>query len=202
MEHRREDVRQKRAEWRDWQQQLQDHDVRDLVFLDESSVDNTAFSRKYGRAYEGRRVYGQFPKAKQSRVSVLVAVGWEGVLAYYTVPGSFTGKDFAFFMMHCLTPVIENKHKTIIMDNAKIHHAVPEVQLCYEYMGHNWRYLPPYSPDFNPVENVFSKMKVLLTHFRIAALRDPMLCIVQVIPRIFVDNIQNWYHLCGYKIKN
>src|SRR5690348_4393718 len=104
MEQQREELRQKRREWRAWQQTLAGEEVRHLVFLDESSVDNTAFSRKYGRAYEGRRAYGVFPKAKKNRISVIVAIGWEGLLTFHIVPGSATAQDFEYFMMHCLAP--------------------------------------------------------------------------------------------------
>jgi len=178
---------------------LHPDDVHRLVFLDESSIDNTAFSRKYGRAYEGRRAYGQFPKAKKGRISLIVAIGWEGLITFHVVPGSATADDFAYFMMYCLAPMLENSNRVVIMDNARIHHAVPEVEVAYGNLGHKWRFLPAYSPDFNPTENVFSKLKLVLTYFRYAVLRDPMLCVSDALSLITQQNVRGWFNLCGYK---
>ena len=198
MERQRPEIQQKRAEWAQWQRGLSEQETRRLVFLDESSVDNVTFSREYGRAYEGRRAKGWFPKAKKHRVTVIVAVGWEGVLASYVVPGSATAKDFEFFMMHCLAPVIENHPSIVVMDNARIHHAVPEVEVSYQLMGHEWRFLPPYSPDFNPTENAFSKLKRVLTYFRFSLQRSPMYCVTKALTHIRAQNVQGWFQLCGY----
>ena len=102
-------------------------------------------------------------------------------------------------MMHCLAPAIKEQHAIVVMDNAKIHHAVPEVEVAYEILGHEWRYLPAYSPDLNPIENMFSKLKTILTYQCFVAEKDPMLAISDALTYITRENVQGWFHLCNYK---
>ena len=199
MEQQKEEIKQQRISWKDWQQRIDQATKEGLIFLDESSVDNVTFFRHHGRAYEGRRVRARFPKAKKDRVTVIVAIGWEGILAFLVIPGSATAADFNFFMMNCLAPVIENQHRTIIMDNARIHHSATEAQVSLEALGHKWVFLPPYSPDLNPAENVFSKLKRVLTYFRFSLVRKPALCISEALSLIHAADVQGWYSLCGYK---
>lgn len=198
-ERRRQDIREARAAWAEWQRQLTPEDLSRLIFLDETSVNNQSFCRTYGRGYEGQRVRGEFPKAKRNRVSAICAVGWDGLKAFHIVEGSANAEDFTFFMMHCLLPVLQDKSYIVIMDNCKIHHAVPDVEAAYELLGHEWRFLPAYSPDLNPIENMFSKLKILLTYRRWATESHPMEAVAEALGLITTENIRGWYRLCNYK---
>lgn len=168
------------------------------MFIDETSVNNCSFSRCYGRAYRGRRARGRFPKAKKNRVTAICAMGWDGVIAYHVIEGSASAKDFSFFIMYCLAPALDGKPSIIILDNAKIHHAVPEVEAAMKLLGHQWRFLPAYSPDLNPIENMFSKLKTVLTYWCFALLSHPMLCVSEALVEITAQNARGWFRLCNY----
>jgi transposase len=130
-----------------------------LVFLDESSI-NIGMTRLYGRAVGKERVIDYVPDVRFDRLSILSAVRLNGIIAPLTYKGTLNGPLFLAYVTQCLAPAL-NEGDIVIMDNASPH-KVEGVAAAIEKSGAFVLFLPTYSPDLNPVEKLWSKVKVYL----------------------------------------
>jgi transposase len=132
-----------------------------LVFLDESAV-LTNMARRYGRSPRGQRATAKVPFGNWKRLSVLSALGLEGVLATMSVEDATDGATFAAYLEQVLLPVLRERKPdaVLVMDNLRPH-KTPEVQAVLDGSGFPYRYLPSYSPDLSPIEPGWAKVKVL-----------------------------------------
>ena len=122
-----------------------------LVFIDESAV-LTSMARRYGRSPRGQRATAKVPFGNWKRLSVLSALGIEGVLATMSVEAATGGVAFAAYLEQVLLPVLR-QHKpdaVLVMDNLRPH-KTPEVQAVLDGSGFPYRYLPGDSPDLSRV---------------------------------------------------
>ncbi len=134
-----------------------------LVFIDETGSDRRDSLRKFGYSLRGKP-----PKALQlyrrgKHITAMSAMSVQGVLECSILEGGVCGSDFKTFLEDKLSPVLHpfngtNPHSVIILDNAAIHHVDGVVKLL-ESLGVLIYFLPPYSPDFNPIEELFAKVK-------------------------------------------
>ncbi|TFY50469.1 hypothetical protein EVG20_g11499 [Dentipellis fragilis] len=133
-----------------------------LIFLDEVSKDERTYARLWGQDRVGTRVEQHAPFVWGCQLSTLAAMALdEGVIAARVVEDSFTMALFMDFLRNDLLPVTNpfpGPQSVLVCDNARIHHA-PEVRELIESFGCRLEYLPPYSPDYNPIEQAFSIMK-------------------------------------------
>ena len=138
-----------------------------LVFLDESAV-LTDMARQYGRSPRGQRATAKVPFGNWKRLSVLSALGIEGVLATRSLEDATDGAAFAAYLEPVLLPVLRERKPdaVLVMDNLRPHKTA-EVQAVLDGSGFAYRYLPAYSPDLSPIEPAWAKMKAHLR--RIAA---------------------------------
>jgi transposase len=130
-----------------------------LVFIDETSV-NTNMIRAYGRGLEGERVIGRVPFAAWKTLTFVAALRCEGMTAPMLINGAMNGEAFVAYVEQCLAPTLE-RGDIVIMDNVPSH-KVDGVQAAIEAAGATLRYLPPYSPDLNPIEAAYSACKAFL----------------------------------------
>ena len=114
----------------------------------------------YARAPSGKRAYGQVPRNRGSNISLLASLSKEGMKAAMTIDGSVDGPVFDAHVEQWLLPTLQ-PGKTVILDNLKVHKSAKALALIKQ-AGCQVRYLPSYSPDFNPIESAFSKVKTLL----------------------------------------
>ncbi|EHS64506.1 uncharacterized protein PGTG_20969 [Puccinia graminis f. sp. tritici CRL 75-36-700-3] len=132
-----------------------------LVFMDECAVSLGTHSRDRAWAIRGRRTQ-RIPKPLTSaRVSVLPAVSLTGMLGVIAHEGSMLRADVEYFLEEVLMPVMgrfPGPNSVLVLDNAQVHHGGRVREIC-EVNGVLMIYLPPYSPDFNPIEKVFSVLK-------------------------------------------
>ncbi len=129
----------------------------DLVFIDECGV-NTNMARRYARAPRGVRAYGRRPGARGKNVTVIGAVSLnKGFHAVRTYLGSMNGPRFIQWLKNVLLPTME-PGQTLVLDNLRVHH-IAEVREHVESINCHLLYLPPYSPDMNPIELAWSKLK-------------------------------------------
>jgi transposase len=150
---------------RRWMREQGMFDPARLVFIDETSA-NTKMVRLHGRCARGERLVGHVPQGHWKTITFVAALRWHGMRASQTIDGSMTGKKFLAYVERCLAPTL--KHKDIVMiDNLPAHKAAG-VREAIEARGATLRYLPKYSPDLNPIEMPFSKLKA---HLRKAAER-------------------------------
>jgi len=122
---------------------------------------NLNHSPLYGRAPSNERVYDDKPVAKGERISMVGALTTSGMEAALNFTGTMTGIVFLYFLEHFLCPLL-SEGDYVVMDNASVH-KVDDVRHLIEKTGAKLIYLPPYSPELNPIELAWNKMK---THIR------------------------------------
>lgn len=129
------------------------------MFVDEMST-NCAMAREYGRSRRGDRCFDSKPKNWGDNISVVGALTLAGVEAVMTLDGALTRDWFAAWVEHLLVPVLR-PGDLVILDNASVHKG-REARELVEGAGAELVFLPSYSPDFNPIEQAWSKLKALL----------------------------------------
>jgi transposase len=139
--------------------------VRRLVFLDETGL-NTIMARLYGRSPRGCRCLSALPHGHWQTSTFVAALRHNRIDAPFLVEGPMDGEAFTAYLEHVLCPELR-PGDTLILDNLSTH-KVPSVSRLLSARGAQVRYLPPYSPDLNPMEQAIAKLK---THLRQAAAR-------------------------------
>lgn len=134
-------------------------DPERLVFLDETGV-HTKMTRLYGRAPRGRRVRGAVPFGHWKTMTFVAALRLDGVTAPWLLDGAMDGGAFRTYVERVLVPALR-PGDIVVMDNLPAHKVAP-VRDALEQAGAQIFYLPPYSPDMNPIELAFAKLKALL----------------------------------------
>ena len=133
--------------------------VQDWVFVDESGV-KTNLTRLYGRAPRGQRAHGHVPHGHWQVLTVIGALTADGVLASMTVAAATDADVFRAYLAEVLCPALR-PGQVVVLDNLSAHKAAG-VRTLIEERGCRLVYLPPYSPDLNPIEMAWSKMKTWL----------------------------------------
>lgn len=168
-----------------------------LVFLDETST-QTTMTRSRGRAPRGARVVGAVPRNHGANVTCLVAIGPTGVRAPCVFEGAVTSALFVPWLRDWLIPTLP-RGTTVVLDNLSVHrHA--DVRATLEAAGCQVRYLPPYSPDFNPIELAFAKLKAYLRGVGARALAPLLAAIGDGLDRITITDIAGYYRHCGFPL--
>ena len=134
-------------------------DAARLVFIDETSAD-TKMMRLHGRCVRGERLVDHVPQGHWKTITFVAALRRHGMRASQTIDGSMTGKKFLAYVERCLAPTLKRKD-IVMIDNLPAHKAAG-VREAIEARGAMLRYLPKYSPDLNPIEMPFSKLKAYL----------------------------------------
>ena len=134
-------------------------DPAHLVFVDETAA-NTKMVRLSGRCRRGERLIGRVPQGHWKTITFVAALRRNGMRAPCTFDGSMNGTKFVAYVKQCLAPTLKRKDNVII-DNLPAH-KVPGIRETIEARGATLRYLPQYSPDLNPIEMPFSKLKAFL----------------------------------------
>jgi transposase len=164
----------------------------DLIYLDESGV-STQMTRTYARAPRGRRVHDAVPGGHWKMLTILGAMDHQGMLAPMTVEAATDREVFLAYLDEVLCPRLRPGH-VVVMDNLSAH-KVEGVRERIEWVGATLLYLPPYSPDLNPIEKLWAKLKQGL---RAVAARTPEQlhqAIVQLLPTITPQDAQAWFRL-------
>lgn len=139
------------------------YDKDTLIFLDETGADRRNCIRKYGYSIRGRPLKTHRLLVRGERVSAIACISTAGLLDVMTVKGTTDSDTFYCFVQTHLIPHLmpfngSNPHSVVIMDNCSIHHTDNIVKSIQE-VGALVHFLPPYSPDFQPIEETFSKVK-------------------------------------------
>src|SRR5438067_9529579 len=159
-EQRRPDVAAERRRWRDW---LPLRDVRQYVFIDECGV-TTDLLRRYGRSPRGVRLRDHTPCGHWETHTIVAALRPDGITAPAVFDGPIDNASFYAYVEQVLAPTLR-RGDVVVLDNLAVHKQ-PEVRTAIERAGAHLRFLPPYSPDFNPIEQVFAKLKAFLRAVR------------------------------------
>jgi len=187
-------VVEQRRRWRTWQRTV---DPRRVIFIDETWA-KTNMTRRRGRSPRGRRLIDKSPHGHWKTTTLIAALGIEGVRCSTVVDGAVNGDVFAAFVERVLVPVLR-PGDIVVMDNLSSHKSV-RVQRLIEAAGVSLRYLPPYSPDLNPIEMVFSKIKQLLRTLACRT-RDVLWQSMQgVLDQVTPTDAINCYAHAGYSL--
>src|SRR5262245_13658067 len=155
-EQDRPDVAVARAAWRGEQYTL---DVDRLVFIDETGT-ATNMARRYGRSPRGERCLAKVPHGHWKTTTFVAGLRVGALTAPCVIDGPMNGDSFLAYVEQVLVPTLRGGD-IVIMDNLAAH-KVEGVREIVEATGAKLRYLPAYSPDFNPIEQLFAKLKALL----------------------------------------
>ena len=154
--------------------------------------------RAYARAAAGRRALRKVPWGHWKRLTVLGALSTEGVVAAMSIAAATSTRVFLAFVEKLLIPaLLQRPDAIVVMDNLAAHKA-KVVQQALDRAGISYRYLPPYSPDLNPIERAWSKLK---THLRAKAARSLEALEAELGPAldtITAQDAQGWFRLAGY----
>ena len=167
--------------------------MEDLIFLDESGV-NLAMVRLYARALKGKRARGEKPQKRGRNISLISALSLRKVVASVNIYGAVDGVTFEAFVLNKLVPNLW-ENACVVMDNAKIHQG-EIVREFIEQAGATLLYLSPYSPEFSPIENFWSKVKSILRKTAARTYKDLIDAIANAMLNVTQENIRNWFAHC------
>jgi transposase len=188
----RADVQRQRADFLTLMQQLSPDN---LLFSDEAGS-NLAMPRDYARAPRGQRAYATKPVNRGRHVTMLGALGLDGLVAAMTVEGFTDGNVFLAFLHEVLVPQLRPGH-VVILDNLKAHKVAGVAEACAA-AGARLLSFPPYSPDLSPIEECWSKVKALLRAKAARTLEALEQAIAEVFTAITVADARGWFTHAGY----
>lgn len=192
MEQDRPDVLKRRRAWFEGQLDL---DPEKLIFIDETGL-STKMARLRGRAIRGQRCRAGVPHGHWKTTTFTGALRLTGMTAPFVYDGAMNGNVFLAYVEQVLSPTLQTGD-VIVMDNLPAHKAAG-VRDAIERAGAKLMFLPPYSPDFNPIENAFSKLKAMLrarAERKIDALWD---AVGTLIHRFTSEECANYFRAAGY----
>lgn len=191
-EQDREDVKKAREEWKARQGSF---DLQRLVFLDETGA-KTNMTRLYGRAMHGQRCYDSTPDGRWERTTLLSAVRVNGETYSIVFDGALDTKMYNAYIEKILAPALK-PHDIVIADNLNVHKSEVAKQLVEE-MGASYIALPPYSPDLNPIEKMWSKIKQFLRGVKARTKEELEKAIASALDTITPEDTEGWFASCGY----
>jgi transposase len=163
-----------------------------LIFLDESGV-TTSMTRLYARAPGGGRIHEATPGGHWKIMTILGAMSLNGMIATMTIEEPTDTDIFMAYVEHLLYPVLK-PGDVVVMDNLSAHKA-PAVREWIEKAGAELLYLPPYSPDLNPIEKAWAKLKQVLRETKARTKEALDRAITDALPSITPDNAKAWFRL-------
>ncbi len=183
----------KRKLWKKHQSKL---DAHRLVFLDESSV-NTGMTRLYGRAPKHERVIEAVPDTRFHRTTILSSVRLDGQTIPFVFEGALNGDIFRVYVTQMLVPSLR-AGDIVIMDNLSSH-KVSGIVDAINCVGAHVVFLPPYSPDLNPIELMWSKIKAILRKLKVRAKDQLDDAIANAFSCVSPSDISGWFRHDGYQ---
>jgi transposase len=194
-EQQRPDVQAARDAWAEWQAQLTEQDLKHLVFWDETAV-LTNMVLLYGRSLPGKRIVEYVTQGNWERLTLVGGVRLSGLCGAMMFEGGTTVEACQAFVTHELGPTLE-AGDIVIMDRLSSH-VNPEVVARLEGLGVQVKLLPAYSPDLNPIEKVWSKLKQVVRRLRPRTAEALIDAVGQAMDTITQEDIQGWFEYCGY----
>ena len=182
---------------KNWNDLMSGFRASDLVFLDESGC-NTDMTRRYAYSLGGSRAVDATPLSKPKNTTILSSIQLDGTLHDTTFSGGTTVEHFKHYLKDILLPHL-NGNSVLVMDNMKSHHA-KAVKKLLDSSGIRYTYLPPYSPDLNPIEKLWSKVKSLLRKFKARSLDALPNAIQHAFQNVSPSDCSGWFRSCGYAL--
>jgi transposase len=187
-------VKIKRKTWSENQPNLL---AANLVFLDESSI-NLAYTRLYGRAKSNLRINEGIKDVRFERRSILSTIRLSGEQVPFVFDGTLNEELFADYVRFQLAPTLK-KEDIVVLDNCSVHHA-KLVRETLEECGVTTLFLPPYSPDYNPIELMWAYVKMMLKKLKARTFDKLISALNLALLSVTNELIAAWFRHCGYSI--
>lgn len=166
-----------------------------LVFIDESSA-KTNMTRLRGRCLRGERLLSSSPHGHWHTTTMISAIRWDGSTASMTIEGATDTAVFGTYLQEVLCPSLKTGD-LVIMDNLSAHKQ-DEIVCLIEATGATACFLPPYSPDLNPIEKMWSKVKNSLRSQAARTYEELLQAIALALKQVSPQDARNWFASCGY----
>ncbi len=178
-----------------WRERLKGVDPKRLVFVDESST-NVALTTRYARAPKGERARGSAPRNWGKNVTLISSISAGGIGPSMSIEGSSDKESFGLYLREALCPTLE-RGQIVVMDNLSVHRGA-WVRELVEASGATVLLLPPYSPDFNPIEEAFSKIKHSLRKAKARTLDALFEATHWALAAVTAEDARGFFGHCGY----
>lgn len=178
-----------------WFDKQLDLDPARLVFIDETWT-ATNMARTHGRCLKGERLRMGFPHGHRKTTTLVAGLRNTGMVAPLVIDGPINGEWFEAYVGQVLVPTLK-PGDVVTLDNLSSHKRWAAREII-EAVGARLMFLPPYSPDFNPIEKAFSKLKALLRKAAERTVSDLWDRIGKIVELIDPQEAQNYFASCGY----
>ena len=160
-------------------------------------------ARRYGRSPRGQRAHASVPFGRWQRLSVLGAIGTDGFMAAMSIEAATDSATFVAYLEQVLLPVLHQRKPdaVLVMDNLRAH-KTRDVQTVLERSGFTYRYLPSYSPDLNPIEPGWAKLKSNLRQLAARTLEALEHALGPALNSITAQDAAGFFRHCGYSCLN
>jgi len=165
------------------------------VFMDECGV-NTNMSRRYARSLQGERAYDAIPLNRGKATTIISSVRLDGKKVPMMMDGAMNGLRFKDYVENHLVPTL-HQGDIVVMDNLPTH-KVSDIREAIEAVGAHLVYLPPYSPDLNPIEAMWSKIKAILRKVKALTQNAHLLAVPDAFNSVCASDILGWFGHAGY----
>jgi transposase len=171
-------------------------DVRRLVFVDESGF-HTSMTRLRARAPRGERAYGEVPRNRGKNTTLIASVTLEGGMGEaMTIEGATDALAFEAYVEHILAPTL-TEGQVVVLDGLGAHRP-QRVRELVETTGAELLFLPSYSPDLNPIEEAFSKIKNIVRKAQARTREGLVEAIALALSAVTLEDVAGWFAHCGY----
>lgn len=170
-------------------------DTKNLIFIDEAGA-NLGMKREYGRSETGTRANDSRPGGRHENITMVGALGTEGFVTMMTLDGALDGPAFAGFATTMLAPHLRDGH-VVVLDNLSVHKNATAIE-AIEKAGATTVCLPPYSPELNPIEECWSKVKSNLRSAAARTRRKFDNALRKAMDEVTSSDAAGWFADCGY----
>lgn len=191
-EQDRPEVQAQRAEHR---QSMVNIDPACLVFIDESGA-KTNMTRTHGRRFDGQRLFDSVPHGHWCTTTILSSIRLDGTQAAMVIEGPTDSAVFQAYVDAVLALSLR-PGDIVVMDNLAPHKTAG-VRTAIEAKGAQVWFLPPYSPDFNPIEKMWSKVKSILRKIKARTQSELLDAIAKALRDVTLSDVAGWFQSCGY----
>jgi transposase len=173
-------------------------DVRRLVFVDESGT-HISMDRLRSRAPRGERAYGKVPKNRGKNMTLIASMSLSGMGESMCLEGGTDALAFEAYVEHFLAPSL-TEGQLVVMDNLGAHQP-KKVRELIEARGAQLVFVPSYSPDLNPIEQAFSKIKNILRKLGARTYEALLEAMEEALSKVSPDAAAGWFNHCGYQVE-
>lgn len=181
-----------------WRWLVSRFDVRRLVFVDESGM-HTSMDRLRSRAPKGERAYGKVPRNRGKNTTLIASMSLHGMGEAMCIRGATDAKAFEIYVEHFLAPTL-SKEQVVVLDGLGAHRP-QRIRELIEERGAELVFLPSYSPDLNPIEQAFSKIKNILRKLAARTHEALLEAMGEALSKVTAGDAAGWFDHCGYEVE-